>query len=384
MKLRIAMVFGILGGLFGLVVGLFGYSVGAIGGATGLRGAELVQMISIAAPIAGLVGGVIVTTNPVMAALLMFFNAAVFAWMFGLNAFAALPIVLNAFGGLLALAGASDVKRTKGEVALARVEPESGANREGAKAVADDGQPRLPLEENADQTRAAASSVSPAYYAARRHEPARRPPLEDRSFELAKLAVAGVVALAAITAAGVLGWKYLDERPKEVVREVVREVPKEVVHEVVKEVPKEVAREVIREVPSPAAREAVPAAPKEAARDVSAPAEVPDVPQASEPVRSMAAPTTPAPRPETKSRTAAVAPAQSFRGEPANWYQSIVGCCIAYCQLIECNSPPLPKACSPEVIAMNYAPGATVASAKRNYLIGAETIFDDVDLPECR
>lgn len=97
-----------------------------------------------------------------------------------------------------------------------------------------------------------------------------------------------------------------------------------------------------------------------------------------------AQPSTPAPRAEAKSRSAAVAPVQSLRGEPAHWYKSIVGCCIAYCQLIECNSPSLPKACSPEVIAMNYYPGATVASAKRNYLVGAETVFDDVDLPECR
>lgn len=225
MKPKVAMIFGILGGMFGLLIGLYGYSLMAVAGSSGMRDAGLIQIISIATPIASFVGGFIVTTNPGTAGTLMILSAAAMVWVFGWNAFTAVPLFLSGIGGCLALDIAIDAKRAARASEPGRVEPLLPERAQGVALDVDDGQSQLPLEEDADQTRAAASSVSPAYYAARRHEPARRPPLEDRSFELAKLAVAGVVALAAIGVAGVLGWKYLDTKPT--IGEVRRELQKE-------------------------------------------------------------------------------------------------------------------------------------------------------------
>lgn len=213
MKPKVAMIFGILGGMFGLLIGLFGYSLAAVGSSV-IRGAGLLQMISIATPIASFVGGFVVTTNPRTAGTLMISSAAAMALIFGLNAFTALPFCLSAFGGCLALAIAlEETKAARGSRPITARAPTPEGTTAPAPDV-DDGQPQLPLGKDADQSTATASSVAPAYYAARRQEPVRRSSLEDRSFEFAKLAVAGVVALAAITAAGVLGWKYLEQRPQ--------------------------------------------------------------------------------------------------------------------------------------------------------------------------
>lgn len=109
-----ALVLGIIGGLFGLLVGLFGYGLGAIAGAGGSSGASLFQLISIAIPIACLVGGGMAKANPAVGGGLMLLSAVGMLWLFGFNFFTAIPIVLSALGGTLALLAASDAK-TKAE-----------------------------------------------------------------------------------------------------------------------------------------------------------------------------------------------------------------------------------------------------------------------------
>ncbi len=105
-----ALIFGILGGLFGLLVGLFGYLVGGIVGAGGQNGAGLFQLISIAIPIAGLVGGGMAKSNAFVAGVLMLLSAAGMLLVFGFNFFTAIPVVLSGVGGVMALISANDAK----------------------------------------------------------------------------------------------------------------------------------------------------------------------------------------------------------------------------------------------------------------------------------
>jgi tetratricopeptide (TPR) repeat protein len=65
-----------------------------------------------------------------------------------------------------------------------------------------------------------------------------------------------------------------------------------------------------------------------------------------------------------------------------NPYASLVACCIAYCRLIKCNSPPLPKACSSEVFALYK--GMSYDDQKKNYLAGARAYFGRrISIPAC-
>jgi hypothetical protein len=109
-----ALILGILGGVFGLFVGLFGYAVGGIAGASGQSGAGLLQLISMAIPIASLVGGGIAKANAVVAGILMLLSAVGMLLLFGFNFFTAIPVVLSGVGGLLALMAANEAKPKAG------------------------------------------------------------------------------------------------------------------------------------------------------------------------------------------------------------------------------------------------------------------------------
>ncbi len=62
--------------------------------------------------------------------------------------------------------------------------------------------------------------------------------------------------------------------------------------------------------------------------------------------------------------------------------RSLVACCVAYCRLIKCNSPSLPRACSAEIFAMYK--GMSVDAQKKNYLAGAKAVFGRaVSIPAC-
>ncbi len=105
-----ALIFGILGGLFGLFVVFIVYLVvPGIAGWSGQSGARLVllisfQLISIAIPIASLVGGCIAKSNATVAGVLMLLSAGGMLWLFGFNFFPFTAIsVLSALGGALAL-----------------------------------------------------------------------------------------------------------------------------------------------------------------------------------------------------------------------------------------------------------------------------------------
>jgi SSS family solute:Na+ symporter len=105
-----ALIFGVLGGLFGLLIGVFGYFVEGIAAAGGQNGAGLFQLISMAIPIASLVGGGMAKSDAVVAGILMLLSAVGMLLVFGFNFFTAIPLVLSGVGGMMALVSANDPK----------------------------------------------------------------------------------------------------------------------------------------------------------------------------------------------------------------------------------------------------------------------------------
>jgi len=105
-----AMILGILGGIFGLLVGLFGYVVGGLAGAAGESGGGFLQIVSIAIPVASIVGGAMVKGNTMTGAGLMILSAVGMTVIFGFNFFTAIPLVLSTLGGVLGFITANQMK----------------------------------------------------------------------------------------------------------------------------------------------------------------------------------------------------------------------------------------------------------------------------------
>jgi hypothetical protein len=107
-----ALILGILGGIFGLGIGLFGYGLGAIAGATEASdGARLFQIVSIAIPMASIVGGGIAIAKPLVGGALMLISAVGMFFVFGFNFFTFIPLVLSGLGGGLALLALNEPRR---------------------------------------------------------------------------------------------------------------------------------------------------------------------------------------------------------------------------------------------------------------------------------
>jgi hypothetical protein len=105
-----ALILGILGGLFGLVVGFFGYAAGGVVGAASGTSLVLYQLVSMAIPIASLVGGGLAKVNAFAAGALMLLSAVGMLLVFGLNFFTFLPLVLSGIGGVLVLLSGKEAR----------------------------------------------------------------------------------------------------------------------------------------------------------------------------------------------------------------------------------------------------------------------------------
>ncbi len=103
-----AMICGIVGGIFGLIIGMFGAGVGAMASAAGASGAGMFQLISIAIPVASVVGGAVTKANALAAGILMAASTAGMAYIFGVNAFTGIPLALTGIGALLAFMATSE------------------------------------------------------------------------------------------------------------------------------------------------------------------------------------------------------------------------------------------------------------------------------------
>lgn len=100
-----ALVLGIIGGLIALLYGFLGYSLGSFVGATGQEGGGLIKFLSLALPIAALIGAGIVKAKPLIGAILMAVAAVGFVIILGFNFFSLIPVVLLGLGALLGFLG---------------------------------------------------------------------------------------------------------------------------------------------------------------------------------------------------------------------------------------------------------------------------------------
>lgn len=106
-----ALVLGIIGGLIALIYGLVGYGLGSLGSAVGAEGSGLVKLVSIALPIAALIGAGMVKTKPVIGATLMAIGAIGFVLILGFNFFSLIPVVLLGLGALLGFLGMQEAAK---------------------------------------------------------------------------------------------------------------------------------------------------------------------------------------------------------------------------------------------------------------------------------
>jgi hypothetical protein len=101
-----ALVLGIIGGLVALLYGLLGYGLGSLAG--GAAGAGLLKLLSIALPVAALIGAGMVKAKPVIGAALMAIGALGFVLILGFNFFSLIPVVLLGLGALLGFLGSQE------------------------------------------------------------------------------------------------------------------------------------------------------------------------------------------------------------------------------------------------------------------------------------
>ncbi len=107
-----AMILGVVAGLIGMIVGFFGFGYvevikqfGEIDGiAEQVENAELIQVMSILAPMLAIAGGAMAHARALVAGILLMLSAAGMYYAFGFNAFTMFPISFAALGGILGLA----------------------------------------------------------------------------------------------------------------------------------------------------------------------------------------------------------------------------------------------------------------------------------------
>ena len=102
-----ALILGILGGLVSLSYGLLGFGLGSI-----VQGGGGLKFVSIAVPIAALVGAGLSLSKPMVAAILMGASAVVFVLVIGFNVFSLVPVLLLGLGALFAFLGAQEAAKT--------------------------------------------------------------------------------------------------------------------------------------------------------------------------------------------------------------------------------------------------------------------------------
>ena len=110
-----ALVLGIIGGLIALIYGLVGYGIGSFFGAIGAdqQGTSMAKLVSIALPVAALIGAGMVKAKPVIGAALMAVGAIGFVLILGFNFFTLIPVVLLGLGAILGFLGMQeDAKKT--------------------------------------------------------------------------------------------------------------------------------------------------------------------------------------------------------------------------------------------------------------------------------
>lgn len=107
-----AMLLGVIAGLIGMIVGFFGYAkvvvvehVGEIDGVLSqVDNPDMVQAISIIAPLLAIAGGAMAPARALIAGVLLLVSAAAMYYTFGFGVFTMFPITFAGIAGILGLA----------------------------------------------------------------------------------------------------------------------------------------------------------------------------------------------------------------------------------------------------------------------------------------
>lgn len=107
-----AMILGIIAGLIGMIVGFFGFGYielidhfGEIEGvAEQVDNADLIQTVSILAPLLAIAGGAIAQARALVGGIMLLLSAVGMYYAFGFNAFTMFPVVFAGVAGILGLA----------------------------------------------------------------------------------------------------------------------------------------------------------------------------------------------------------------------------------------------------------------------------------------
>lgn len=107
-----AMILGVIAGLIGMIVGFFGYAkvvvidhVGEIDGVLRqVDNPDLIQAVSIIAPLLAIVGGAMAPARALVAGILLLISAGAMYYAFGFGVFTMFPIAFASVAGFLGLA----------------------------------------------------------------------------------------------------------------------------------------------------------------------------------------------------------------------------------------------------------------------------------------
>lgn len=100
-----AMVIGLLGGLMGVVIGIVGFALGDWVAGSDANVGTIIKVVSVAVPLAALIGAAIVRGRPLIGAVLMLASAVALAVLTDFGAYGYITIALLGLAGLLGLLG---------------------------------------------------------------------------------------------------------------------------------------------------------------------------------------------------------------------------------------------------------------------------------------
>jgi hypothetical protein len=107
-------VLGIVGGAIALIIGVISFFIGDLGQTLGIQGSVIRQVLSLALPVAALVGGGIAPKSGVLGGLLMLGAAAGILIVLEIGVISLITAIPIGLGGVLALIGAASSQSATG------------------------------------------------------------------------------------------------------------------------------------------------------------------------------------------------------------------------------------------------------------------------------
>lgn len=107
-------ILGIVGGIIALIIGVISFFVGDLGQALGIEGSAVRQVLSLALPIAALLGGGIAPKSGLAGGILMLISAAGILIVLEISVFSLITAIPIGIGGVLALVSMMGSKETPG------------------------------------------------------------------------------------------------------------------------------------------------------------------------------------------------------------------------------------------------------------------------------